>query len=175
MKSRRSHRQRRISPRRTKSRRIKAPARTRKLSSADRLQTALKALRRGKSLSVSARKAGFSRKRLQRLLTKNKLAVKEKHPRGRTTQGSRRMRLFSNGEALRVAVSYRTSRRIGAYLDAVKALLNDGDFSRLQAYDGKYIIDLTGKRHGLEVRPNILYQLDQAGSEPYEQVYQYIV
>lgn len=175
MKRRRSHRQSRNSPKRSGSRLVKSPAGSRKLSSADRLQTALKALRRGKSLSASARKARISRKRLQRLLIKNKLAIKEKRQRVRAKQGARRMKLFSNGEALSVAISYRTSRRIGEYLDAVKASLNDGDFSRLQAYVGKYIIDLAGKRHEFEVRPNIMYQLDQAGSEPYEQVYQYIV
>lgn len=175
MKRRHVHRPTRNAPPRTKSRRAKSPVRSPKLSSTDRLQTALKALRQGKSLATSARKAGLSRDRLRRLLVRHKLARRETRRRVRAKQGARRMMMFSNGDPLSVVISYRASRRVGEYLDAVKVALNEQDLTRLQSYAGKYIIDLAGKRHYFEIRPNILYQIDQAGSEPYEQVYQYIV
>lgn len=85
------------------------------------------------------------------------------------------MLVLSTEGAVSAVLSYRSSRRNGAHLAAVKAALDDQDFSRLTPYEGKYVVDLTGKRHEFEVRPNILYQIDQAGAEPYEQVYQYIV
>ena len=45
----------------------------------------------------------------------------------------------------------------------------------IKPYEGKFIVDLAGKRHFFETRPNVLYRQDQAGAEPHEQFYQFIV
>jgi hypothetical protein len=146
-----------------------------KLSAADRLQIALVAMRSGKSLAASAKKAGYSRKRLRRVLIETRLGRKEGRRWVLAKRGGRRMLMFSNGEAFHVAVSHRTSTEIGQYLAAVKQFFDDQDLAHLQPYKGKFITDLLGKKYEFEVQPNHLYRLDQAGSEPYEQVYQYIV
>lgn len=146
-----------------------------KLSAADRLQVALGAMRSGKSLAASAKKAGYSRKRLRSVLIETKLGQKEGRRWVLAKRGGRRMLMFSNGETFKVAVSYRTSTEIGKYLAAVKQFFEDQDLAHLQPYRGKFITDLLGKKYEFEVRPNHLYRLDQAGGEPYEQAYQYIV
>jgi lambda repressor-like predicted transcriptional regulator len=158
--------------------RQKSPRRSavrKKLSAAKRLQIALAAMRSGKSLVASARKAGYSRKQLRSVLIKTKLGKKKAGRWVLAKRGGRRMLMFSIGETFNIAVSHRTSKKIGQYLAAVKQFFDDQDLAHLEPYRGKFITDLFGKKYEFEVRPNHLYRLDQAGSEPYEQVYQYIV
>ena len=152
---------------------LKTPPKS--LTTSDPLQIALGDMSKGKSLAASAKKAGYPRKQLRNVLIKTRLGKIENGRWILAKRGGRYMLMFSNGETFTVAVSHRTSTEIGKYLAAVKQFFEDQDLAHLKPYKGKFITDLFGKKYEFEVRPNHLYRLDQAGSEPYQQIYKYIV
>jgi hypothetical protein len=141
------------------------------------LETGLRQLRRGKSLTASAREIGVSPERLRRYLNSAGVIRKRK---GRwipkEDSRSRQMLIFSDGEARTVIVAdLETASVIGRYLSAVGEFLNSNDPIHLGPFEGAFVSDVRGRDHYFETRPNVLYRLSSAGAETFEQVYRIVV
>jgi hypothetical protein len=83
------------------------------------------------------------------------------------------MLTYSNGETLYVSLSKKAASRNGEYLNAVKAALG-GERSYLEAFAGQSIKDLSRKAYPFEVRMNVLYRLDNAETQAFEEVYEFV-
>ena len=57
---------------------------------------------------------------------------------------------------------------------AVKDFLENNEISYLEPFVGAAISDISGRRHPLETRPNVLYRLASAGGEAFETVYRLV-
>jgi hypothetical protein len=143
-------------------------------ASSDQIQTALRSLQRGESLSASARTSGIQRDTLRRILVNKKLLKKDGRRWVLHEHRPRRMLIFTNREARYVVVSRKTASTIGRYLAAVRAYLTSGQRTHLSPFVGKSISDINGVRYFLETGPNALHRLNAAGSERFEDVYQFV-
>lgn len=152
-----------------------APIRAKPARHDDRLEAALKALRRTSNQSRAAKEASVSPERLRRFLRENALAER----RGRiwqiTDRRSRRMTVISGGEANEITLrDFDQASLNGKHLAAVKDFLRSNDIDLLRPFDGQSVIDTKGKSHPLETDPNALYHLAAAGSEVFHDVYRLI-
>ncbi len=142
-----------------------------------RLELGLKELRLGKSLTKSAKSTGVSRERLSHYLAKN--SVIEKHNgRWRLKQDDRirEVMIYSQGKAKYIQVKgYESASLVGRYIDAVGQFLKTNNPSHLDSFMDVVVRDIKGKAYSLETRPNILYRLEHAGGETFEQVYRIVV
>lgn len=88
----------------------------------------------------------------------------------------RRMLLFTDGRELIVTTrSSKSASLIGRYMTAVRHFLRTNDPSGLAEFAVASIKDTTGKVHPFEINPNVLYQLNSAGGEPFEDIYRIVI
>lgn len=141
------------------------------------LEQGLKSMRKGTSLSASARMMGISPERLRRYLSR--AGVIEKQGRRWIPSNDTRPReiaFFSDGQiATAMVADYPTASLVGSYMADVKQFLLTNDIAYLEAYEGQSFADTSGTIHVLETRPNELYRLNEADSEPFEQVYRVVM
>jgi hypothetical protein len=154
-----------------------APARTRpQLTHDDRLEAALKELRRSRNQASAAKSVGVAPERFRRFLREN-VAIEG---RGRSLKISddrrREMFVISKGEIRqRTLRDFDQASLNGEFLNAVKAFLSSNDIELLAPFAGRAVIDARGKPHALETNPNILHRLAAAGSEVFTDIYRLVL
>ncbi len=128
--------------------------------------------REGQSLTTAARDVGIRPQTVRRYaheaLTHVGTQWKAK-PRDRLE----RVMLFydDKGTVLVTVRSSTTASRVGEYHNAVKEYLETGDFSKLRAFEGKFIIDAQGRRHPFVADPKVIRRLARAGQFRFESIY----
>lgn len=84
----------------------------------------------------------------------------------------RELLLYDQRGSYRVTVrSSTTASRISEYHNVVRHFVLTGDPSRLQAFDGKFIIDAGGKRHRFLADPQAIRELARAGTFGFDSIY----
>lgn len=153
-----------------------APIRVRKsIKSDDRLEAALKALRRVGKQTAAAREAGVSPERLRRFLRENALAERRGRTWRITDRRLRQMRVLTDGRSKMLTISgFDQASVVGSHLAAVRRFIETNDIAELEPFKGRSVKDAAGNSHPLETDPNSLYRLAAAGSEGFEQVYRLI-
>jgi hypothetical protein len=142
----------------------------------DRLQIALRALRKEKSFGEAARAARISPERLRKQAIERGL-IEKSGRRWRTRADlPRRILIFSKGQSLAITVGDLSAASLaGRYMSAVGRFLDTNDRSALTPFVGRSVVDLSGKEHPLETRPNVLYRLASAAEHTFEQVYRIVI
>lgn len=142
-----------------------------------RLELGLKELRLGSSLTKSAKSIGVSRERLSHYLAQN--AVIEKHNgRWRLKQDDRirEVMIYSQGKVKHIQIKgYEIASYVGRYMAAVAQFLKTNNVRHLEPFKDGMVKDIKGKVYLLETRPNVLYRIDHADGETFEQVYRIVV
>ena len=141
------------------------------------LETGLRELRWGKSLTASAREIGVSPERLRRYL-KNAGVIRKRKGRWIAAEDfrPRQMLIYSEGEARTITVAdYESASLIGRYMSAVGQFLNSNDPDFLTPFEGEFVTDIQGRTYLFETRPNVLYRLSAAETETFEQIYRIVV
>jgi len=64
-----------------------------------------------------------------------------------------------------------TASRIGDYHNAVRHFVQTGDAAKLRAFDGKFIIDAHGNRHGFLADPKAILKLARAKQFGFASIY----
>lgn len=140
-----------------------------------RLEDAVAYLRKGRSLTASAKHAHVSPERLRRHLSSLRFVSQK---RGRWVIGTdtrrRRMLLYSRGRDVEVTVSAAEAAKIGRFMAAVSQFLDTNDASLLAPFAGQSVVDAKGKRHPFETDPNVLYRLADTGGSAFEDVYRIV-
>ncbi len=141
-----------------------------------KLESGLKAMRSGKSLTAAARSAHVAPERLRDYAGQTGVARKE---RGRwmVTRDNRprEMPIYSGGKQLKITVAgYEQAALVGRYMAAVKEFLATNDRTNLDPFVGETVTDVNGRPYVFETRPNALYRLDASGGEPFEEVYKIV-
>jgi hypothetical protein len=87
----------------------------------------------------------------------------------------RPFRIFSRGREVEVILpGYDEARLAGQYMSAVGHFLRTNDRKFLRPFEGRSVVDVRGKRHPLETRPNVLYRLSPDSTESYPQIYRIV-
>jgi hypothetical protein len=142
----------------------------------DRLQLALRLLRKEKNFSEAARAAKISPERLRKQTIERGLIEKSGRRWRPRANLPRRILVFSKSQSLAITVGDLAAASLaGKYMSAVGRFLETNDRSALAPFTGQSVVDLSGKEHPLETRPNVLYRLASAGEHTFEQVYRIVI
>lgn len=141
-----------------------------------KLETGVKEMRSGKSLTAAARSAHVDPTRLRNYATGAKVVEKS---RGRWSMVKdnrpRQVQVYSGGQARTITVpDYESSALVGRYMAAVKEFLATNNRASLAPFVGEYVTDVNGGIYLFETRPNALYRLHASGVEPFEEVYKLV-
>lgn len=136
------------------------------------LEEGLKTMREGKSLSQAAKSIHVAPERLRGYIEQAGVAEK-KSGRWQIVRDTRQriVMIFSKGVRKEITVNYQEAQKVGAYSSAVGNFLATNDPASLKPFVGKYVIDVKGKKHLLETRPNVLYRLNANPTETFEETY----
>jgi hypothetical protein len=141
------------------------------------LEAGVAALRKTRSLSAAARQTKLAPERLRRYLKDLDFIEKQ---RGRWVIGTdprlRPVLIYTEGQKRKIIVQgYEPAALAGSYWNAVGNFLETNDPAHLAPFVGVQITDAYGRAYPLETRPNVLYRLEAAGGDTFEQVYKIVV
>jgi hypothetical protein len=135
----------------------------------DQFEQALRALRVLKNQKQAAQSAGISPKRFRTFLKEKRLARFRKGRWHFTDLRPRQILVITRkGEKHLTVKGFNRASLAMSHRAAVKQFLEEPDPAALKYFEGKWIKDAGGQKHFLETRPNVLYRLAHAGSEPHE-------
>jgi len=132
-------------------------------------------MRKGESLTRASRKAGVSTRTARKYVG---IALSKKRRRWiprRHDRIPRSMRIYEHGqEQVIIVPDFQTASNIGKYHSIIGRFLDSGDESILrEAQRLRYIRDVQGRRHELELRPDVLYRIAERRAEPeFFQIYE---
>lgn len=138
----------------------------------DRLEAALKLLRKVGNQGVAAKEAGVSAERFRRFLRANGFAERQGRQWKITDNRTRDMPVHTRGGTSIIRLRDWEQASLNAkHLNAVEAFLASNDIDLIRPFEGQSVIDAKGKAHPLETDPNALYTLANAGGEQFHEIY----
>ena len=145
-----------------------------RIKSDERLERALRELRRTNNQAIAAKEAGVSPERFRRFLREQKLAERKGRIWDITDKRPRDMTAMTTRGALDLKLpDFETASQVGQHNAAVKTFLDTNDVSDLRPFEGRMIRDVSGRTYVLETRPNVIRRLDASG-ETFEQIYRIV-
>lgn len=151
-----------------------AGLKTKPVKSDERLEKALRELRRTNNQAVAAKEAGVSPERFRRFLRDQNLAERKGRIWKITDKRPRDMTAITTRGAIDLKLpGYETASLVGQHNAAVKTFLDTNDISHLRPFEGHTIRDTFGRTYVLETRPNVIRRLDASG-ETFEQIYRIV-
>lgn len=141
-----------------------------------RLQLGLRLLQQGRPLTAVAKEIHVSPERL-RTYGSRKKAIEKKGRRWVVRHDlPRRVLILSDGKEIAITVGdFEMASLVGKYMAHLGWFLKTNNLRHLRRFAGKSVVDIDGKSHPLETRPNVLYRLSAAGTSSFEQVYRIVV
>ena len=133
-----------------------------------RLATGMKAFAKSRNVSKAAKEAGVSPERLRAFIRHNKIAERKGT---RWQLINRQVRVITRGRERWIKVGFETASLVGRHNEALKRFRHTNDFSALEPFRGQAAVDLGGRKHPLETRPNVLRRRFATGGETFEHVY----
>lgn len=144
------------------------------VKSDERLERALRELRRTNNQAVSAKEAGVSPERFRRFLREQNLAERKGRTWRITDTRPRAMTAMTTRGAVDLKLpDFETASLVGQHNAAVKTFLDTNDISDLRPFEGRTVKDTSGRTYVLETRPNVIRRLDASG-ETFEQIYRIV-
>ncbi len=140
------------------------------------LETGLREIKGGRSLTAAARDIHVAPERLRRYIVNSGIAEKrgQRWAIGPDTR-RRVMPLYSDGEAIDITVSLPEAEEIGRYMASVRQFLDSNNIAFLMPFEGQYATDINGRSYPFETDPNELYRLAETGGSTFEDVYRIVV
>jgi hypothetical protein len=133
-------------------------------------------LRQEKSLTAAAREAKVSPERLRRYATEKNVIERQGRRWIVRHELPRRMLLFSDSKAVQVIVGdFASASKVGRFMSAVSTFLRTNNPVGLHEFEGASVVDLSGRQHGFETRPNALYRLASAHDQSFEHIYRIVI
>jgi hypothetical protein len=140
----------------------------------ERLERALRELRRTNNQVAAAKEAGVSPERFRRFLREQKLAERKGRVWEITDRRPRDMTAITTRGAVDLKLpDYETASLVGQHNAAVKTFLDTNDISGLRPFEGRTVKDVSRRTYILETRPNVIRRLDASG-ETFEQIYRIV-
>jgi hypothetical protein len=151
-----------------------AGLKTKPVKSDERLERALRGLRRTNNQVAAAKEAGVSPERFRRFLREQKLAERKGRIWEITDKRQRNMTAITTRGAIDLKLpDYETASLVGQHNAAIKTFLDTNDISYLRPFEGRTVKDKSRQTYVLETRPNVIRRLDASG-ETFEQIYRIV-
>jgi hypothetical protein len=146
-----------------------------KIPTDDRLETALKYLREGRSQKRAAEIGMVSVGRFRRFLHRNKLA---KFRAGRWRISDRRVRqvavISEASEKIITVRGFSPASLAMRHRAAFNTFIDSNDVAVLAPFEGLTVTDITKQKYPLETRPNVLLRMANTGSDAEMKIYRLI-
>jgi hypothetical protein len=140
----------------------------------ERLERALRELRRTNNQAVAAKEAGVSAERFRRFLREQKLAERKGRIWEITDNRKRTMTaITTRGELELKLPGFEEASLVGRHRAAVRSFKDTNLISYLQPFEGLTVKDTSGRTHVFETRPIVIRRLDASG-ETFEQIYRIV-
>ena len=151
-----------------------AGLKTKPIKHDERLEAALRELRRTQNQAKAAKEAGVSPERFRRFLREQKLAERKGRIWEITDKRARDMTAMTTRGALDLTLpGFEAASLVGLHNAAVKTFLDTNDISDLRPFEGRTVKDTSGRTYVLETRPNVIRRRDASG-ETFEQIYRIV-
>ena len=150
---------------------------TGKALSSDRrfLEKGVTLMKSGSSLTSTAKELRVAPERLRNYLLASGVAKRVGYRwRIGPDDRIRQMLVYSRQRALKVRVEREASSLIGAYMNDVGLFLTSNNLSFLKAWKDAHFVDVKGRKHPFETAHNVLYRLNQAGRNSFDEIYKII-
>ena len=144
------------------------------VKSDERLEKALRELRRTNNQAVAAKEAGVAPERFRRFLREQQLAERKGRIWEITDKRPRDMTAVTTRGAIKLKLpDFEMASLVGKHNAAVKAFMDTNDVSQLRPFEGRTVKDASGRTYVLETRPNEIRRRDASG-ETFEQIYRIV-
>lgn len=175
-KSRRKQRKpsRRVArPRKSVSVRHKSQRKKRQSKADRRLETAVREMNRGRSLSATARALGFSAKDLQKQLKSKRLITRKGSRWVAKDNRLRQVPVMSGGRFRALTVrGFKPANIVSRHYSAVNEFVRTNNLELLKPFEGQAIQGADGRRYALETDPNALHRIAAMDSPPFHEIYE---
>lgn len=136
------------------------------------LEAALRRLRRGESLSASARAERISPETFRRFVKGQQLAQREGRKWVLTDHRPRRVSIIVKGDQRAIVVpSFSDASVAGRYWNASGRFVREGDIEILRPFEGKGLTDVKGTFHPFETDPNELFRFALKDEPAFHEIY----
>jgi hypothetical protein len=138
-----------------------------------RIESAVREMNRGRSLTATAKALSLSPKHLQTTLKKHRL-VKRKGRRWIAIDQRRRKVPVTTRGRLRVVTvkGYEPARLVGQHHTAISQFVQTNDINVLAPFEGKSIRAANGRKYPLETDPNELHRIASMDNPPFHEIYE---
>lgn len=142
-----------------------------------RIEAAYREVAKGSSLRMAAKKHRVGRTRLSQFVRENadvewkpgtKIVIK-------TDNLVKLARIFSRGRLREVRLYPQELSRAMSFMNAVGRFLKTNNPLHLKDFDGKSVMDVSGKHHPFETNPNRLYEISAANEIDFLPLYKDVV
>jgi hypothetical protein len=148
--------------------RVRRPVSRSKAAVARRTEQAVADFLETGSISGASRRRRVSRGRLRKVILANKIATRD----GTGWRFvSREVLVATRGERRWIKVGFEAASLVGSHNEAIKRFRRTNYLKVLAPFVRQVAVDLRGRKHPLETRPNFLHRLAAAGGETFEHVY----
>jgi hypothetical protein len=86
-----------------------------------------------------------------------------------------KMPLYTERAMKKVILPMEQARYAGSFMSHVGDFLRTGNYALLIKFEGHGVTDRAGRFHPFELRPNVLYRLDDMQTETFEDIYEIVV
>jgi len=156
-------------PRRKEQRLRKRTARS---LTAKQLETAVKALRAGKSQKAAAKSARVSVERLRRFIYENNIAKREGSRWVIVDNRPRRVPTIHRGQQRAITVpGFAPASLAGQYHNAVGHFVRTNDYDLIEPFEGQGLTDLNGRFLEFETDPNELHRYAAMDNPAFHEIY----
>jgi hypothetical protein len=166
-------RRRRPKPRRRVPARPKRPKNSPSVKLEPNVESAVRDINRGQSVTAAARASQIPRKRLQTILSQQRL-VKRKGKRwvGKDNR-PRRVPVMTDGRFRVLTVrGYEQARLVGEHHNAAGEFVRTNNIKLIQPFDGKAVQAINGRKYPLETNPNALHRIAAMDTPPFHEIYE---
>lgn len=141
----------------------------------ERLEAALRALRKGSTQRAAAKRAGVSQERFRHFLYGNELAERQGREWVLTDERPRRVQTISHGQSQAVTVpGFEEASKAGAYMDAAGQFVRTNDLDYLEPFVGDGLTDVRGRFYPFETDPNALHRHAAADTPAFHEIYRIV-
>ncbi len=140
-----------------------------------KIQTAIKAMHHGSSMTAAAHDAHMSPKRLSKFIKAHKVARLKGRRWIMTDRLLRRVPHIRNGSTTTLIVqTFADASLIGEHHNAIGVFVRTGDVEVMARFRSKTVTDHKGRTHQLETDPNNLFRYAAKDEPQFHEIYQII-
>lgn len=139
------------------------------------IETAIRRMNRGDSMTAASRSEHVSVERLRRILSEAQIANRKDRRWITADTRPRRLPVMTDGRVrLLIVYGYAAARLVGEHHNAAGEAVRTNDFTGLKAFKNRSVRSVNGRKHVLETDPNALHRIASMDNPPFHEIYEIV-